>query len=291
LVILLLVACVLVLSGNREARAQDGKSFLWKVDFQGAVVYILGSVHLLKSENYPLKSEIEKAFEEADTLVVEANIGDLKKIDPELLLAKALYPEGDSLSNHVSPETLALVKSAAERLGLPSEAVIRQKPWMLALLLSNLEMMRLGYEPRFGVDWHFLSKAGKVKRVLELESFEYQVDLFSGLPPEEQELFLLLAMQDLKNVGEQVDRLVRAWAAGDVRGMEEVLMKKLREDRRLYPFYEKFLYNRNREMVKKIDFYLKTRGIYFVVVGAAHLLGEKGIIAMLREKGYKVRQS
>ena len=290
LVISLLVAGILLLSGSREAGAQNEKSFLWKVESRGPVVYIMGSVHLLKKENYPLKPGIEKAFEEADTLVVEANIGDLKKIDPQLLLAKALYPEGDSLSNHVSNETYAQVKSAAERLGLPSEAIRRQKPWMLALVLSSMEMMRLGYDSRFGVDWHFLSKAGKAKRVLELESFEYQVNLLSGFSAEEQELFLLLAMRDLENAGEQVDQLVRAWETGDVRRMEEVLMKKLREDQRLYPFYEKFLYHRNREMVKKIDFYLKTSGIYFVVIGAAHLIGGKGVIEMLQAKGYKVQQ-
>jgi hypothetical protein len=161
---------------------------------------------------------------------------------------------------------------------------------MLALVLSSMEMMRLGYEPQVGVDWYFLSKAGKAKRVLELESFEYQVNLLSGFSAEEQELFLLLALRDLKSAGEQVDLLVRAWETGDVRGLEEVLMKKLREDQRLYPFYEKFLYHRNREMVQKIEYYLKTTGVYFVVIGAAHLIGEKGIVEMLQAKGYKVQQ-
>jgi hypothetical protein len=290
LIIPLLAAGILFLSAGREATAQNGKSFLWKVESQGPIVYILGSIHLLKRENYPLTPRLEKAFEEADTLVVEANIGDLKKIDPQLLLAKALYPEGDSLPNHVSNETYVLVKSAAERLGLPPETFRRQRPWMLALVLSSMEMMRLGYEPQFGVDWYFLSKAGKAKRVLELESFEYQVNLLSGFSAEEQELFLLLALRDLKSAGEQVDLLVRAWETGDVRGLEEVLMKKLREDQRLYPFYEKFLYHRNREMVQKIEYYLKTTGVYFVVIGAAHLIGEKGIVEMLQAKGYKVQQ-
>jgi len=161
---------------------------------------------------------------------------------------------------------------------------------MLALTLSSLEIMKLSYDPKFGVDWHFLSKAGQGKKVLELEGLEYQINLLSGLSPEEQESFLLLALKDLKNAGEEADSLVKAWAAGDAQKVEEILMKKLKDDSRLLPFYEKFLYRRNRDMVSKIEVYLKTNGTYFVVVGAGHLVGEKGILEMLKAKGFKVRQ-
>jgi len=67
-------------------------------------------------------------------------------------------------------------------------------------------------------------------------------------------------------------------------------MKRLKEDQRVYPFYEKFLYRRNQDMVSKIESYLKTGGTYFVVIGAAHLIGEKGIIQILKAKGHKVQQ-
>jgi uncharacterized protein YbaP (TraB family) len=287
LIILSLLGFLLCPSG---AVAQSGKTFMWKVEDKGPVVYILGSVHFLKRENYPLNPKIENAFETADTLIVEANINEMSKIDPQFIAAKAIYGENDSLKNHVSPETYEFIKQEAIRLALPMEIVDRQKPWILALTLASAEIMKLGYDPQYGIDRYFLSKAGRVKRVLELEGFAYQVNLLSGLSAEEQELLLLLTLRDLKNGGGEVDNLVTAWASGDAAGVEAILNKKLRENPKIHSFYEKFLYLRNREMVSKIEFYLKTNGIYFVVVGAAHLTGEKGIIRLLKTKGYRVQQ-
>jgi uncharacterized protein len=272
------------------AVAQGDKTFMWKVEDKGPVVYILGSVHFLKRENYPLNPKIENAFETADTLIVEANINEMSKIDPQFIAGKAIYGENDSLKNHVSPEIYEFIKQEATRLGLPMGIVDRQKPWILALTLASAEIMKLGYDPQYGVDRYFLSKAGRIKRILELEGFAYQVNLLSGLSAEEQELLLLLTLRDLKNGGGEVDNLVTAWASGDAAGVEAILNKKLRENPRIHSFYEKFLYLRNREMVSKIEFYLKTNGIYFVVVGAAHLTGEKGIIQLLKTKGYRVQQ-
>ena len=287
-----ILSVFVILASGSVAFGQENKNktFMWKVESQGAGVYILGSVHFLKSGNYPLNPKIETAYEQSDTLVVEADITDDKKMDAQLIAEKALYGEKDSLKNHVSEETYEFIRREADRLGLPLEMINRQKPWMLALTLSSLEIMKLAYDPRLGIDWYFLSKAARAKKVLELEGLEYQINLLSGLSPEEQELFLLLTLKDLKNAGEQVDALITAWARGDTQKVEEILMKRLKEDQRVYPFYEKFLYRRNQDMVSKIESYLKTGGTYFVVIGAAHLIGEKGIIQILKAKGHKVQQ-
>lgn len=285
-----ILSVFVILASGSVAFGQENKTFMWKVESQGAGVYILGSVHFLKSGNYPLNPKIETAYEQSDTLVVEADITDDKKMDAQWIAEKALYGEKDSLKNHVSEETYEFIRREADRLGLPLEMINRQKPWMLALTLSSLEIMKLAYDPRLGIDWYFLSKAARAKKVLELEGLEYQINLLSGLSPEEQELFLLLTLKDLKNAGEQVDALITAWATGDTQKVEEILMKRLKEDQRVYPFYEKFLYRRNQDMVSKIESYLKTGGTYFVVIGAAHLIGEKGIIQILKAKGHKVQQ-
>jgi len=285
-----ILSVFVILASGSVAFGQENKTFMWKVESQGAGVYILGSVHFLKSGNYPLNPKIETAYEQSDTLVVEADITDDKKMDAQWIAEKALYGEKDSLKNHVSEETYEFIRREADRLGLPLEMINRQKPWMLALTLSSLEIMKLAYDPRLGIDWYFLSKAARAKKVLELEGLEYQINLLSGLSPEEQELFLLLTLKDLKNAGEQVDALITAWARGDTQKVEEILMKRLKEDQRVYPFYEKFLYRRNQDMVSKIESYLKTGGTYFVVIGAAHLIGEKGIIQILKAKGHKVQQ-
>jgi uncharacterized protein YbaP (TraB family) len=150
--------------------------------------------------------------------------------------------------------------------------------------------MKSGYNPDYGIDKYFLSKAGNKKKVVELESLDYQINLLSGFNDNEQELFLLYTIKDLKMFAQEMDSLVEAWKSGIVDSIESAVTKSLTEDRRLLPIYNKLIYARNRTMTTKIEGFLRTKGTYFVVVGAAHLLGEKGIIQLLQRKGYSVEQ-
>jgi uncharacterized protein len=281
---------IIVYAGARDLWGQEGKSFFWKVEQKGPTVYILGSVHVLKKEQFSLNPIIEKAFEESDTLVVEAQIKDIALAYAEMMNEKGLYGENDALKDHVSPETYALAVKEGARIGLPVELMDKQKPWFLALSIQGLELLKAGYNPQFGIDHYFLTKAAGQKRILELEGLYHQINFLSGLPPEEQELMLLVTLSDLKTVIQETDHLVKAWGSGDTQGMEALIMKKFQEDKRLAFFYEKFLYERNKKMVAKIDYYLQTHGTYFVVVGAAHLIGNQGIVKLLQEKGYRVKQ-
>ena len=101
---------------------------------------------------------------------------------------------------------------------------------------------------------------------------------------------LLLTLKDLQRAAQEVDQLVQAWKSGDMKGMEAIIAKSPKEDLRLTPVYEKLINDRNRKMLSKIEDYLKGNATYFVVVGAAHLVGEKGIVEALLKKGYRVEQ-
>jgi uncharacterized protein YbaP (TraB family) len=266
------------------------KSFLWRVQSKRNTVYVLGSIHLLKKDVYPLSRTIEGAFEKSDVLAVEADVNDVSRLDLQKLMESAFYQGGDSLERHVSVKTFNLIREETARAGLPMELVYNQKPWFLALTLESVELMKSGYDPNYGIDKHFLSKAEGRKRISELESLDYQINLLAGLNDEEQELFLLYTLRELKILVQEVDKLVDAWKTGAVEKMQSAITKSLAEDRRFYTIYDKLIYKRNRNMAQKIDGYLKTSGTYFVVVGAAHLLGDKGIIQLLKDKGYSVEQ-
>jgi uncharacterized protein YbaP (TraB family) len=275
---------------QREAFSQEGKSFLWKVQSKASTVYMLGSIHFLKKENYPLSQKIESAFEKSDVLVVEANVQDQSKMNTQAILEKALYPPDESIADHLSPETYELLKGEAAKLGLPLEVINRQRPWFLSMALDAMELMKLGYDPSYGIDNYFLSKATGRKKILELEGLDEQIHLLSHLSDKDQELLLILSLKDLQNAGSEVNKLVRAWKTGDTTGMEAVITKSPREDPKLVPIYEKLIYERNRRMVSKIEGYLKGNGSYFVVVGAGHLIGEQGIVKGLEKKGFRVEQ-
>ena len=274
----------------RDALSQSQKSFLWKVQSRTSTVYVLGSVHFAKKDIYPLNQKIEDAFDQSDSLVVEANVNDINKIDIQKLMEQAVYPENDTLEKHVSSETLESLKKETGGLGIPFELLNRQKPWFVAMTLVSLETIKLGLDPHLGIDKYFLSKAEGKKKILELESMDYQVSLLSGFSDKEQELFLISTLKDLNIMGQEVNQLTQAWMSGDTKSMESILMRSILEDNRLSPIFEKLIFERNRRMVTKIEDFLRTKETYFVIVGAGHLVGNQGVVELLRGKGYPIKQ-
>ena len=285
--VLILVSLVIVV---RDTLSQSPKSFLWKIQSKTSTIYILGSLHLAKKEIYPLSQKIENAFDQSDFLVVEANVNDIKKIDIQKLMESAFYPANDALEKHVSPETFEWVKKETERLGIPLELLDKQKPWILAMTLVSLESIKLGLDPNLGIDKYFLSKAEGKKKILELESLDYQIRLLSGFSEKDQELFLIYTLKDLNVMEQEVGRLIQAWVSGDAQAMESILARSISEDKRLSAILEKLIFERNRRMVAKIEDFLRTKETYFVIVGAGHLLGNQGILKLLGGKGYLIEQ-
>lgn len=289
LTILFLILGLVLTAFGQDAFSQSQKCFLWRVQSKTATLYLLGSIHILKKGNYPLNNKIENAFDESNVLGVEANVADIGKMGLQKLMEIAFYPETESLGNHISKETYELVKKEVGSLGISPQLLNRQKPWFLAMTLMSLELLKLGYDPNFGIDMHFLSRA-KEKRIIELESLDDQLNLLSGLSDQDQELFLLYTVKDLNIIGKEMDQLIRAWTSGDTKGVESIMTKSVNEDERLSPIYEKLIYERNRNMATKIEDFLRTKDTYFVIVGAGHLVGEKGIIEILKGKGYPIEQ-
>lgn len=275
-------------AGN--AISLDSRSFLWKVRSKTNTVYLLGSIHLFKKELYPLNTKIEEAFVQSDLLAVEANINDPRQMDLQKLVEKALYHGEDTLENHVSKETYGLIRKRCEELGLPIELLIKQKPWFLGLTFTSVGFLKLGFDPNYGIDQYFLSKAAGKKTTLELESIDYQFNLLSNFNDLDQELFLLMALRDLDALGKDMDKFLHAWISGDTKAIEKMMTQSMAEDNRLSSIYEVLVYDRNKKMASKVEDFLRTKETYFVIVGAGHLVGEKGIVEILKAKGYSIEQ-
>ena len=87
-----------------------------------------------------------------------------------------------------------------------------------------------------------------------------------------------------------MEQLTKAWTSGDTKSMESILTRSVSGDKRLASIFEKVVYERNGKMALKIEDFLRTRETYFVIVGAGHLVGDRGIIEILKGKGYLVEQ-
>jgi len=172
-------------------------------------------------------------------------------------------------------------------LGMHIEDFHRMKPWMAATVVMALELQKLGFESAYGVDRHFFEKAQAAgKDIQGLETVEFQLDLFDKLPLLIQEQFLMQTLEDLKTLDIQVSEMVKAWKHGDIQALEELLVGM-----RKYPELNQVLVvNRNNNWLPHIEQALQEKEPVFIVVGALHLLGKKGLVAALKEKGYLVQQ-
>jgi uncharacterized protein len=277
--------------GASDNARVEGKSFLWKVQAKTGFVYLLGSVHLAKADDYPLPRQIEDAFDNTGTLALEADPGTMLSEDAQQRMVRsAIYQGSDTIRQHLSKGTYDLAAQEMKRIGISIEQFEKTKPWFLAMTIDVLEMQLLGYSPEYGFDLYFAKKAEGKKKIVELESFDYQINLLNGFTDREQELFLLYTIKDLATTREETDEMMRAWRTGDTKAMEKIVAKAVTDYPETRPIYDKLIYQRNKVMTGRIEEFLKTGESCLVVVGAAHLVGKEGILELLRHKGYRVEQ-
>ncbi len=284
----LIIIILLNLFAVQAGYAGD-KVFMWKVQSKQATAYILGTIHMMKKEMYPLDKRIETAFRKSGTYALEVNINDTGLLQKDFM-SDLIYSGDDNLRNHISNETLELAREKIEEAGLPFELMSKFKPWFLAVSIEMLEYQKLGLDPRYGIDQYFLNKADGTKEIVELESFDSQMDIFRSMSESDQEMFLVYSLKEADGSKRNIDILLNAWSRGDARTVERLMFEHSGDDPRLSSFYEKMFFKRNRDMAEKIAGLLSARGNYFIAVGAGHLVGKQGIIDILSRRGFSVRQ-
>ena len=290
--IALLIIWVSLVAVYGQAKADStGKSFLWQVEGTAGKSYLLGSVHLLKKEHYPLKKPIEDAYEQTDVLAVEADVSGEKMMkDSMKILQKGMYQGEETLKNNISEKTYQLAEKKLEELGMNIEGMQKFKPWMVALSITSMSLMKMGFNPNYGIDKYFLDRAVGKKEIAELEGLEFQMKLFDSMSKEENDKFLLSTILEADRMEKEIDKLIDAWIDGDLQEMETFFTDNIQKYPELKNLYEKILDGRNERMVEKIVTYLKSGKKYFIVVGAGHMVGEKGIVQLLKNKGIKIEQ-
>jgi len=291
-----LAACVLLVAavGAPDAGAQPpgvtGSHFVWKVAHETrTVAWLVGSVHVLTKDVYPLPPVFERAFAESRTLLEEVDLGAAS--DPGAVLplaAKAMMTDGRTLSALLDRETAALVEQKAAAAGLPMLVVDRMKPWLAAMTLAVPALQRAGYDPSLGLDRHFYDRAKAAARpVRGLETAASQLAALDSLPMPVQIDMLKAVLSDIDTQVGAVAEIVRAWQGGDVRVLEHLLLDEFRESPQVY---QRVLVDRNRAWVPQIAACASEAIPCLVVVGGAHLVGPDSVVAMLKQAGFSVEQ-
>ena len=273
--------------------ASDDKAFFWKVDSAKATVYLMGSIHFADKSFYPIRDEIEESYKKSDALVVEL---DINKIDHHaynrLLVDRGIYKDGSTIKDAISEETWLQLEKRLQQLNISYDDIKSYKPGILVLTLTAMQVMQMGFNPELGIDAYFLDKASSAasaKKIIELETLQQQIGLFLNIP--DGDLLLKESLYSLEESEAMMADMVSYWKAGDESKMNQLLFEDvLNENPAFSAIYDSLIYERNNQMLLKIDDMLKQQGRYFVVVGSGHLIGEKGIVNLLKAKGYNVKR-
>lgn len=284
---------------------EGAKGLLWKVTQDGNTVYLLGSVHVAKHDIYPFSQQLKQAYSDSDILVVEANIvSDAEGI--KYLQSKAVYTDGTTIKDHLSKESYKKLEESMLKLGVPKENYDIAKPWLLTQQLTMISMAKDGgvgsspFAATLGIDQYFMTSAlFGGKQIQELEGIKFQADMFDSFSEELQESQLI---DTIKTLGDDklketnanlVEGWLDSWAEGNVEKFESTFDKSTDETNELTKeFSDKMFINRDNNMVKSVLEYLVSdeKKTYFIVAGAGHMVGEKGIIKQLQDAGFKVEQ-
>jgi uncharacterized protein YbaP (TraB family) len=274
------------------AQSADARHFLWEVVSMTNRAWLFGTIHAGKKEWFPLAAAVEKAFDDANVVVVEADVTNLEAMSKSV--AAMAYAPPDELVKHVPPEDYERFKAQLARLRIPETSIRRLKPFAAGSTLMFAEWERLGYSAQFGIDAYLIAKARAMKKpVVELEGVEAQSALMDGLTGEEHRRAfagILLALES-GLIGEQIDGMVKAWQSGDAFLMLELSRRYNEKVPGAREMEEKFIWSRHEAMLAKVEGWLnKSKDRHFIAVGSLHLAGKRGLVELLREKGYIVRQ-
>ncbi len=268
--------------------------FLWHYRHGPVQLYLAGSIHLLKPTLYPLPAQLTQAFEGSDYLVLEV---DVEAVPPATLqqrtLEHGLLPQGESLETVLPPPLYRRLERQLGAYGMSARMVGAAKPAMVMNQLVVARLMALGYLANAGLENHFLERRTR-QRVLELESLESQLALLFDQPMPVQIALLDEALELADQIEPLLAGMVVAWLAGDDAAFLELFRAQAGDSPHSRAFNEALLDDRNRHMADRIADLLAQEtempASYFVLVGAAHLVGDEGIVALLERRGIHGRR-
>jgi len=260
---------------------------LWAAKSGGATVYLFGTVHALKPELKWETPKIAKAFAESQELWLEADDADAKTMQP-IVLQLGIDRE-HPLSSKLAAADVPRLDAAAKAAGLPGETALEpMRPWLAALTLATLPIVKAGYDPAKGVDNVLKAKAAAAgKPVHGLETAEQQMHFFADLPQARQVDMLRAVLDEVAGGTAVVKEIMEAWENADLATIDKDMNE---DDSAKYPdLHAILILNRNRAWAAKIAERLKSgKGVTFMAVGSAHLVGHDSVQEALKARGISV---
>lgn len=290
-------ACGFTLSAVATAQtdyaAIEAEPALWSISDDDSTVYLFGTVHILPPELDWRTDAVLAAFDQADTIYFEVDA-----LSPEAQARmQALIPQlgfnepGVTLSSMISADAQAHIATIADRIGAPADAFMSQldplQPWLASLQMAVLQIQSAGYQPGSGAEAALTAlgqEAGKAFGYFE--TVEEQLRFLSDSPMEVQLADFEVSVEQMVEDPGMLTELVQAWAAGDMDHIDQLINRDMRETSP--ELYGRIIVQRNYNWIPEILAALEGSDDAFIAVGAAHMPGDEGLIALLEAEGVSV---
>lgn len=262
---------------------------LWEVAGQQNSVFLLGSIHLLRPQDYPLPSAIDSAYAAADVLIMEVDMDDVDPVATQALFARyGLSHDGTTLRDLMGESLYDEAAKAAELISIPLDMLSKTEPWYAAMTVEIMMLNRMGFNPALGVEMHMLSKATQDgKRIDGLETIDEQLQFLDGMSMQAQRDMLIATLHESATLEGLMDDLIDAWRHGEIDVLADGMLEDLAKHEELH---KAIVTDRNARWVKHIEALLDDDDDYLVIVGALHLVGPEGVPLQLEKNGHAIRQ-
>jgi len=280
---------LLILGAIAAINNATADSAVWQVNSGSNTLYLGGTVHLLRPSDYPLPEEYEQAYQTSSEIYFETDLTAMEDMSVQRqMLLQLTYQDDRTLESVLSDEAYGALSEHVAISGMPMMMLEKFKPGMVISTLQVLEFQRIGFTPQ-GVDAYFNTRAiNDAKTLGQLETVMEQIGFLASMGEGNESEFILMSLGDLEETADVIDDMIAAWRHGDNEQMAELFVNNMRAE--APDLYDSLLRQRNLNWVTHIEQMLKDGDTEFVLVGAAHLVGSDGLLDLLNEKGYSVKQ-
>jgi len=262
---------------------KDGNTLLWRVSGNDLKQpsFLFGTFHLLCKEDIHFSDALKRAIKSSDEIYMEMDLD-----DPSTMLSGMLYmnmKDGKKLQDLYTPEEYQRLQNYfSDTLQMPMMMFQKAKPYFLVALLYP-KMMNCATPAGIEEELMKIAKEDK-KEIKGLETMQFQASVFDSIPYEWQAKELLKNIDSFSVYKSEFEQMLDLYKKQELDSMRNMITKSEFGSEK----YEDLLLNdRNKNWVKQLKEIMKNESV-FVAVGAGHLVGDFGLINLLKKEGYKV---
>ncbi|KHE16428.1 polysaccharide biosynthesis protein GumN [Aeromonas hydrophila] len=247
--------------------------------------WLLGSIHAGKPSLYPLPDPIKRAWLQSRALVLEVDLTHISQQQWQEMGAITRLVDGKTLKEHVPLDLYRRTIIAAGQNGLTENMLAPLRPWFAAITLTQAALERTDFSSALGVDQHFAKQAGDSgKPIIGFETLLEQLGYLASVG-DNQTLMLESTLDELPELERGFREVMKAWEEGDEATLINLLKSEMAPPKLQAWLEQTLLAERNHNWLKK---WSTLPNESFIVVGALHLYGDQGLLALLEQQGWRI---